>query len=156
MGFLETIGQRRESRPQSSRPDLPHDLTWDDSARAIEPAPVPEPPRSNPTSPMIWIAVLVVVAAVGVGAWLGLRKSATQVAPPPAASADAAPAVDQAQVDKPQPKRTPAPRRGVVRSAVNDETAIDTNPYDSAAETPAPTVASGEVAPEPQRSEEHP
>jgi len=148
MGFLETIGQRKESAPQGSRPAAAQDLIWDDSAKALEPAPAPEPKprRSNRASPAIWIAALLVVAAVSVAAWLGIRKSATHVAPPPAASADA-PAVDQTHVDKPQPKRTSTHRREVVQSAVNHARAIDTKASDGAVDPPTQTSGSDAVAP---------
>ena len=147
MGFLETIGQRHESRREGSRPAAAQDLISDYSAGPREPAPAYEPRRSKPINrAAVGIVVLLVVAAVGVAAWLGLRKAATLVAPTPVASADAPPS-EPAQVAKPDAKRIPARRRQTSRSAVKAETAVDTKASERGADTPGRPSASDEIAP---------
>jgi hypothetical protein len=126
MGFLDTIGQRvPESRPQNPRRDVAQRLTWDDSAPGIQTAPAQESPRSNRIhAAVIWSAAVIVVAAVAVAAWLGVRDFATVVAPDTEASADAPPAV-QAHAEKPGPKQRSVRPRAAVRSAAKNENAVD-------------------------------
>jgi hypothetical protein len=141
MGFLDTIGQRvPESRPQNSRPAVVQRLTWDAPAPGIETAPAqesPESPRSDRTrAAVIWSAAVIVVAAVAVAAWLGVRYFATVVAPYMEASADAPPAV-QTHAEKPGPKRRSVRPRAAVRSAAKNENAVDAGVPEARAETPS-------------------
>jgi hypothetical protein len=138
MGFLDTIGQRvPESRPQNSRPHVVQRLTWDDSAPAIQTAPAPESPQSNRIrAAVIWSAAVIVVAAVAVAAWLGVRYFATVVAPHTEATADAPPAV-QTHAEKPGPKRRSVRPRAAARSAAKNENenAVDAGVPEARAET---------------------
>ena len=126
MRFLETIGQSvPESRPQNSRPDIAQRLTRDDAAPGIQTAPAPESSRSNRIhAAVVWSAPVIVVAAVAVAAWLGVREFATLVAHDTEASADAPPAV-QPHAEKPGPKRRSVRPRAAVRSAAKNENAVD-------------------------------
>ena len=135
MGFLDTIGQRvPESRPQNSRPDVAQRLTWDDPAPGIQTAPAQESPRSNRIhAAVIWSAAVIVAAAVAVAAWLGVRDFATVVAPYTEASADAPPAL-QTHAEKPSPKRRSVRPRAAVRSAANNENAVDAGVPEARAE----------------------
>ena len=134
MGFLETIGQRHQSRPQDSRPAAVQPPIWDDSLGAVHAAPAQEPRRSRrPDATVIWIAVLVGVAAVGVAAWLGIRKASTLVVP--ATSAADAPSAEPKPVDKPDAAPTSTPRRQILRSPGRPERATGTKLLDRA-ETP--------------------
>lgn len=149
MGFLETIGQRRESRPQDSQPPAAQDLIWDDSASVPQraPAPEPEPARSNRNdASVVWIAGFVVVVAIGVGAWLGIRNGWTLATPAAPAAADSAPAEEQAPVQKPEPPRPSARRREITRYGVNRQPAVET-PASETSAAPAETLASETDAP---------
>jgi hypothetical protein len=138
MGFLDTIGQRvPESRPQNSRPHVVQRLTWDDSAPAIQTAPAPESPQSNRIhAAVVWSAAVIVVAAIAVAAWLGVRYFATVVAPHTEATADAPPAV-QTHAEKPGPKRRSVRPRAAAGSAAKNENAIDAAIPEARAETPS-------------------
>jgi len=153
MGFLDAIGQRvPQSRPQDSRPEVAQSLTWDDSATGLQTAPAQESPRSNRIHPaVIWSGAVIVVAAVAVAAWLGMRNFATLVAPPaPAteASADAPPAV-QTPAQKPGRKRSAIQPRAAVRSAAKNETAVGAGVPEAGAEPAShgATVTEAEAAP---------
>ena len=137
MGFLDTIGQRvPESRPHNSRPDIAQRLTRDDAAPGIQAAPAQESPRSDRIhSEVVWSAAVIVVTAVAVAAWLGVRSFATLGAPATEASADA-PTAEQTHAEKPGPKRRSVrPRAAVVRSAAKNEEAIDGGVPEAGAET---------------------
>lgn len=113
MGFLDNIGQRpSEPRPTASRPSVAENLIRGDAARPVRTTPAvhdsSQPNRIHPL--VIWSAVLVVIAAVAAGAWLGLRHSAmfspdTETK----AAADASP-------EAAQPAPQPAQNRGSARS----------------------------------------
>ena len=136
MGFLDTIGQRvPESRPHNSRPGIAQRLTRDDAAPGIQAAPAQESPRSDRIhSEVVWSAAVIVVTAVAVAAWLGVRSFATLGAPATEASADAPPAV-QTDAEKPGPKRRSVRPRAVVRSATKNENAVDAGVPEAGAET---------------------
>jgi hypothetical protein len=136
MGFLDAIGQRvPESRPQKPRPDVAQRLTWDQAVPGNQTAPPQESPRSNRIHPaVIWSAAVVVVAAVAVAAWLGVRNFATVVAPHADASADAPPAVET-HAEKPSPTRRSVRPRAAVRSAAKNENAVGTRVPEASAET---------------------
>jgi hypothetical protein len=136
MGFLDRIGQRvPESRPKNPRPDVAQRLTWDDPALGIQTAPAQESPRSNRIhAAAIWSAPVIVVAAVAVAAWLGVRHFATLVAPYSEATADAPPAVPT-HAGKPNPKRRSVRPRAAVRSAAKNENAVDAGVPEARAET---------------------
>ena len=141
MGFLETIGQRHQSRPQDSRPAAVQPPIWDDSLGAVHAAPAQEPRRSRrPDATVIWIAVLVGVAAVGVAAWLGIRKASTPVVP--ATSAADAPSAEPKPVDKPDAAPTSTRRRPILRSPGSPERATGTKLLADRAETPEETSTS--------------
>jgi hypothetical protein len=136
MGFLDAIGQRvRESRPQNPRPDVAQRLTWDDAAARIQTAPAQESPRSDRIhAAVIWSAAAIVVAAVAVAAWLGVRDFATVVAPYTEASGDAPPAV-HAHAEKRSTKRRSVRPLTAVRSAAKNDNAIDAGVPEARAET---------------------
>ena len=136
MGFLDTIGQRvPESRPQNPRPNIAQRLTRDDAAPGIQTAPAQESPRSDRIhAAVVWSAAVIVVAAVAVAAWLGVRSFATLGAPATEASADAPPAV-QTHAEKPGPKRRSVRPRAAVRSAAKNENAVDAGVAEARAET---------------------
>ena len=137
MGFLDTIGQRvPESRPHNSRPDIAQRLTRDDAAPGIQTAPAQESPRSDRIhAAVVWSGAVIVVTAVAVAAWLGVRSFATLGAPATEASADAPPAV-QTHAEMPVPKRRSVrPRAAVVRSAAKNEDAVDAGVAEAGAET---------------------
>jgi hypothetical protein len=141
VGFLETIGQGHKSRREDTRPAAAQPPIWDDSLGAIHTARTQEPRRSNrPDAPVIWIAVLVGVAAVGVAAWLGIRNGATPVVP--TASAAEAPSAEPTPVNKQDARPTSTRRRESLRSPVNPDTASSTKVFDGAAETPEQTSTS--------------
>jgi hypothetical protein len=73
---------------------------------------------------VVWSAAVIVVAAVAVAAWLGVRSFATLVTPSTEASADAPPAV-QTHAEKPAPKPRSVRPRAVVRAAAKNENARD-------------------------------
>jgi hypothetical protein len=135
MGFLDTIGQGvPESRPQNSRPDVAPRLTRDDAAPGIQTAPAEELPRSNRIhAAVVWSAAVILVAAVAVAAWLGVRYFATVVAPDTEASADAPPAV-QTHAEKASPKRRSVRPRVAVRSAAKNENVVDSGVPEARAE----------------------
>ena len=136
MGFLDTIGQRvPESRPQNSQPEVPQQLTRDDAAPDIQTAPTQESPRANRShAAAIWSGAIIVVAAVAVAAWLGVRNFKTVVAPSTEAPADAPPAV-QAPAEQPGPKRSSVRVRAAVRSAPKNEHAVDAAVPEASPET---------------------
>ena len=141
MGFLETIGQRHEPRPQGLRPAAASEPGWDDSYSAPWTAPAHEPRRSNRTPVRaIWTAVVFVIAAVGVAAWLGIRNMPTVVAPTPPAS-DGVPVAEQTQA-KSNSTRPATRRRNVVDSRIKSGTAIDATASDAGVETAALASAS--------------
>lgn len=114
MGFLDNIGQRpSESRPTASRPSVAENLTRGDAAAG----PVRTTPSAGDSSQpnripplVIWSAVLIVVAAIAAGAWLGLRHSA--MFSPATETKAAADAPSEAAQPVPQPTE----KRGSVRS----------------------------------------
>lgn len=112
MGFLDTIGQRTPvSRPQGTQPAFSDYLTFDNAGPAPHTAPQQESPQSNRIhAAVIWSAGLIVIAAIAVGAWLGMRQFAPVAAPQTEASADAAPAT-------PAPTKKPGGKRRAVRAA---------------------------------------
>jgi len=134
MGFLDTIGQRvPASRPQNSQPEAPQHLTRDDSAPDIQTTPTQESPRAKRThAAVIWSGAIIVVAAVAVAAWLGVRNFKTVVAPSTEAPADAPPAV-QASAEKPTPKQRSVRVRAAVRSA--PENTVDAGVPEASRET---------------------
>jgi hypothetical protein len=83
---------------------------------------------------VVWSAAVIVVAAVAVAAWLGVRSLATLGAPATEASADAPPAV-QTHAEKPRPKRRSVRPRAAVRSAAKNENAVDAGVPEARAET---------------------
>jgi hypothetical protein len=113
MGFLDNIGQRpSEPRPTAPRPSVAENVTRGDAAVPVRTAPVArdssQPNRIHPL--VIWSAVLIVVAAIAAGAWLGLRHSAMfSPATETKATADASP-------EAAQPVPPPAEKRGPTRS----------------------------------------
>ncbi len=113
MGFLDNIGQRpSEPRPTASRPSVAENVIRGDATAPVRTAAVArdasEPNRIHPL--VIWSAVLIVVAAIGAGAWLGLRNSAMfSPATETKATADASP-------EAAQPVPPPAEKRGSARS----------------------------------------
>jgi len=143
MGFLDTIGQRvPESRPQNPRPNVAQRLTRDEAAPRIQTAPAQESPRSNRIhAAVVWSAAVIVVAAVAVAAWLGVRSFATLVAPDAEVSADAPPAV-QTHAEKPVPKPRSVRPRAVVRSAAKNENAVNA----AVSEAPAETASEASVS----------
>lgn len=140
MGFLDTIGQRGpESRPQTPRPDVTQHLKWDEPVPSNQTAPAQESPGSKPGSnriraAVIWSAAIIVVAAVAVAAWLGVRNFATVVAPHAEALADAPPAVET-RVEEPSPTRRSVRPRAAVRSAAKNENPVDATVVNASAET---------------------
>jgi hypothetical protein len=136
MGFLDTIGQRiPQSRPQKPLPDVAQQLTREDSAPGSQTAPAQESPRSNPIhAAVIWNAAVIVVAAVAVAAWLGVRNFTTVVAPYTEASAGTPPAV-QTELEKPGPKPRSVRPRAAVRAAAKNENAVDAGTPEARAET---------------------
>jgi hypothetical protein len=141
VGFLETIGQRHQARPQDSPTPAVRPPIWNDSLGAVDTPPAQEPRRSRrPDAPVVWIAALVVVIAVGIAAWLGIRKASAPVAPATSA-AEAAPA-EQKPVDKPDAAPTSTRRRAVLRSPLAPERATGTKPLDDRAATPEQTSTS--------------
>jgi len=151
MGFLDNIGQRpSESRPTPSRPSVAENLIRGDAA----PGPVRTTPAAGDSSQpnrihplVIWSAVLIVVAAIAAGAWLGLRHSAmfspdTQTK----AAADASPEAAAQPVPQPTEKRGSARSQPVGRRASRSSTAA-TSPAapgegSSEAEVPATSPVS--------------
>jgi hypothetical protein len=136
MGFLDTIGQRvPESRPQNSQPEVAQHLTRDDSAPDIQTAPTQESPRANRIhAAVIWGGAIIVVTAVAVAAWLGVRNFKTVVAPSTEAPADAPPAV-QEPAEKPSPKSSSVRVRAAVRSAPKNEHVVDAAVPEASPET---------------------
>jgi hypothetical protein len=127
MGFLDTIGQRpSESRPTASQPFVAENLIRDDVARPVRTAPAPAPAQTNGIHPVaIWSAALIVVAAVAVGAWLGLRHSAIfSPGTPTETAADASPEAAAPVQQPPQKERLVRPQ-AAVRPASKPETAGD-------------------------------
>jgi hypothetical protein len=143
MSFLDTIGQRGpESRPQGTQSPIAQDLTFDSPAPAIQTPAAQEPPQSNRIhAVVIWSAALIVIAAVAVGAWLGVRHFATVVTPAKEASADAPPATE-APAEEPRPKRRPVRPEAAVRSAAPRRIAIDAGPPETGAEGASETSVS--------------
>ena len=146
MGFLDNIGQRpSESRPTASRPSVAENLIRRDAAEPVRTAPAArdssQPNRIHPL--VIWSAVLVVVAAIAAGAWLGLRHSAmfspdTETK----AAADASPEAAQ-PVPQPTQKRDSARSQPVGRRASRSGTAT-TSPAasgESSVEAEVPAIA---------------
>jgi hypothetical protein len=121
MGFLDTIRQRTpESRQQGSQPSIAQSLLRDDAAAVPKPRAPEAIPFTRRDRIVIWSAVLGVIAAVAVAAWLGLRDFVVVV------PADGKPAADEpSRVAAPGDKRTPAAPSAVLRSAANTKTAID-------------------------------
>jgi len=127
MGFLDNIGQRPpESRPTAPRPYVAENVIQGDAAAPVRTAPAArdssQPNRIHPL--VIWSAVLIVVAAIAAGAWLGLRRSAMfSPAIEPKAAADASPETAQ-PVPQPPAKRGSARSQPVDRRASKSKTAI--------------------------------
>jgi pyruvate/2-oxoglutarate dehydrogenase complex dihydrolipoamide acyltransferase (E2) component len=132
MGFLDSIGQRKpDSRPTSSQPFVAETLMRNDAAPAVRPAPASDSLQTNRIHPVvIWSAALVVVAAVAVGAWLGLRHSAifSPAAETPSAegaSAEAAAAVQptppKQKLVRPQAASRPSSRAGKAADAASSQ-----------------------------------
>jgi hypothetical protein len=146
MGFLDNIGQRpSESRPTASRPSVAENLTRRDAAEPVRTAPAArdssQPNRIHPL--VIWSAVLVVVAAIAAGAWLGLRHSAmfspdTETK----AAADASPEAAQ-PVPQPTQKRDSARSQPVGRRASRSGTATTSAAAsgESSVEAEVPAIA---------------
>jgi len=108
MGFLDSIGQRPAgSASPTSRSTVGQSVTRNDAARALAPPPPkhsPQPDRIHPA--VIWGAALIVVAAIAVAAWLGVRVNV--VPPKPQAAADAT-------ADAAPPAERTTQNRGLVR-----------------------------------------
>jgi hypothetical protein len=126
VGFLETIGQRHQSRPRDSRPAAVQAPIWDDSLGAVHAAPVQETAalasaRCGRSSGSRCSSE---VAAVGVAAWLGIRKASTPVVP--TTSAADAPSAEPKPVDKPDAAPTSTRRRPILRSPGSPERATGT------------------------------
>jgi len=129
MGFLDTIGQRgSESRPPKPPQDVDPYTAWNDPDRAIQTSGAQESPRSTGSNRIpvvvLWGAALIVVAAVAVAAWLGMRNFPKLIAPHAEAEAEA-PAAAPPPVEKPAPKQGLVRRRATARSAPKTQDAID-------------------------------
>ena len=116
MGFLDSIGQRR-TEPQSSTPERPPDppFTWDAASAGASGAP-DETPRSNRVhAAVVWSAVLIVVAAVAMAAWMGARKLMTSTPRPQVTAKTASELPDPATTPSsaPRPARRAATRHGI-------------------------------------------
>ena len=119
MGFLDNIGQRpSESRPTASRPSVAENPIRGDAAAPVRPMPAArdssQPNRIHPL--VIWSAVLVVIAAIAAGAWLGLRHSAmfspdTETKVAADASPEAAQPAPQATQNRGSTRSQPVGRR---------------------------------------------
>jgi hypothetical protein len=141
MGFLETIGHRREPAPKLAPMTVP------------KPAPMPapvqeqiweEPRRSTQAEASVaWIAVPFAIAAIGAAVWLGISNLPAGAPPSETTPVDAPSAVPNTPA-KQDSKRTPARRREVATSAVHDngvsESATSEDGAEIAAETSAPPV----------------
>jgi len=156
MGFLDTIGQRgSESRPPKSPPDVDPYTAWNESDRAIQTSEAKESPRSTGSNRIpvvvLWGAALIVVAAVAVAAWLGMRHFPKLIVPRAEAEAEA-PAAAPPPVEKPAPKQGSVRRRATARSAPKAQDAIDAVASRSGLDTTNETAAvsaggpAGEVA----------
>jgi hypothetical protein len=145
MGFLDTIGQRRpDSRPQSSRPT--ESVIRIDSASVTRKPPAPERPSSPRNDRIVALgAVLVVIAAVAVAAWLALRDPATAGAPTTEGSGDttsATPTSAKPEVSK--SRSVPAVRSAAKRNRIVDSAASrDTASEPSVAVAPPPSEIAG-------------
>jgi hypothetical protein len=144
MGFLDTIGQRPpESRPKSSRPSVAPNLMRDDAARAAKTVQPLKSRQSNRVHPAAIFSVALIVAAVGGGAWLGVRNAAVfSPGTEPAAGAsseDAATPVEQSA----QKRRLEGPQAPVRRGTGVKPLANGANPR---ADTPI-EVSVSDLAP---------
>jgi len=125
MGFLDSIGQRApQSRAQGPRSPVIQNPTRNDASRSVQTAPPTWKPaqqneRIHPAA--IWCAVLFVVAAVAVAAWLGMRNSALVASPDTENAADA-----QAQTATPVDKLNPKTRSVQPQAAVRRGTGVGT------------------------------
>ena len=149
MGFLDNIGQRpSEPRPTASRPSVAESVIRGDAAVPVRTAPVArdssQPNRMHPL--VIWSAVLIVVAAIGAGAWLGLRHSAmfspaTETQATADASAEAAQPVPPPTEKRASARPQPAGRR-VSRSGTATASPSASGESSTQAEVPAIAPAS--------------
>jgi hypothetical protein len=114
MGFLDNIGQRgSEPRPQPARPTGLPIVQRDDAAPVVQKPQTSKPTQSRRYDRIVtWAAVLIVIAAVGFGAWYGLHTSSTVVSPDGEAVADTPPQ-GQTPADA-----TPGVQRSDARGAV--------------------------------------
>jgi len=145
MGFLDTIGQRRpDSRPQSSRPT--ESVIRIDSASVTRKPPAPERPSSPRNDRIVALgAVLVVIAAVAVAAWLALRDPATAGAPTTEGSGDTTSATaTSAKPEVSKSRSVPAVRSAAKRNRIVDSAASrDTASEPSVAVAPPPSEIAG-------------
>ena len=126
MAFLDSIGQHAaESSPQKPPLEGIQRLTFDNSTQRIQAAPAQESRRSaRSPAGVIWGAGAMVVAAVAITGWLGIRNYLTAVAPSAQTSSDA-PVAAQTHREEPAPKVKLARPASGARSAASNENAID-------------------------------
>jgi len=142
MGFLDTLGGqgRTGSPPPGSRRPVTQSVVRNDSTYVIQKPRAPEPPPSSSNDRIIAFgAVLAVVAAVGVAAWLALRGPGLR-APNTEVSADAASTA--APTETVIPKRRSARSVPAVRSPVKRKQTVDSGGSgDTATEAPVAAAA---------------
>jgi hypothetical protein len=132
MGFLDTIGQRPQSR-QNPRPAVAERVTWNDATPVMQntQTPAQDSPKTKSSensrirSEVIWRAGLFVIAAVAVAAWLGIHNFVSVVSPETEASSDTASAAD-ATAEKTTQNPTSVRPHTAVHSTRRSERAIGT------------------------------
>jgi len=149
MGFLDSIGQRPAGSPsQGSRSTVTQSATRNDGGRALPAPPPKHAPQSDGIHPLvIWGAVFIVVAAIAVAAWLGVRVNV--VSPQPQAAA-AAPAETAPPGEQTTQKRGSVRPRTVARAASKAAKTTDAGVsealVEAATEVEAPVIASSHAA----------
>lgn len=151
MGFLDNIGQQgAEPRPQPARPTVAPSVPRDDAAHVVQKPQTSKPTRWNRYNRVVArAAALIVIGAVGFGAWYGLHTSFTVVSPDGEAVADTRPQDQTPAGATPGVKRSEVRPRGVVRASRGTKARSNAGirsakePADdgSAASVPAPKVA---------------
>ena len=141
MSFLDTLGGRGRvgSPPPGSRPPVTQSVVRSEPTYVIQKPRAPEPPPSSSNDRIIAAgAVLVVIAAVGVAAWLALRGPGALIAPDTEVSGDAANNATT-PAETVLPKRRSARSTPAVRSTVTRKQAVDSPGNTATAAAAAPT-----------------
>jgi hypothetical protein len=154
MGFLDTIGERgSQSRSLGAERMVDQPPSWNDSTRTRGMSGPDEAPRSNRVhAAVVWSAVLVVVAAVAVAAWLGARKMMTAPGARVPVATDAASEVP-APAAIPTPAARPVRPRLATRRAVTGE---NRRPIEAGSSNASPEANGEAIVPAPEPATELP